>query len=1067
MARKQQQHISHLPHRKPRPFNLASGIIYATAAIAAIALGGIFFRSYYRAKSEEKAQAAASHIESLGLPPGSKVIVKSGAAKQAPPRRPPPPPAIESPPAEPSPVPEALPVAEPTAEPPPEAPVETSAIKLPPPRPWTAGFVERALIQQSSTRPTADTCVPILANAREANGGADTELPLQGNGSVILARYDLGRITGWTITKATWNAKLLRGQLRSLGFTALTAGWEEGGGTLKTPATDGATYRWGDFGKMPWRDERSPLTHLIRGNGQSLIAYSSLQKPVIEADQWVSIPVDPMIVQALVAGAANTIAITDEKGQVGVPAVFASRENTDNSHYFEVEGGLIDILPPGAVARLKAHAHPGLRHKESVGVLLTWIAPGDDENRGQAFMYDVRYARSPAQFEDATVLPQYKIPWPQPHGQRDQMIIENLDPDTTYSFFIRARDEAGQVGPINEVSLTTPPPAAYPEGQAPNAYESTPIEVAAGALGLRMTDELIKTDPVRGTPWDQQAGRKGPAETSSLWDRNTRTLRLRAAQNETLGFVFSFTRKKDEFPALEFRIQDFKGPKNVISGKHLKLFQTRYSRAGSSPQDAEWLGDVLVPLRDKLSLDNAPRGQRAQSVYAELHVPAKAEKGTYHGQISLVSGNGSESRLNVVLDVLPIRMPDQPRFAIELPVPFAIAQLYKKDIAKVAEAAPIERAYQQIASDHRCTLAFVPYARNGVWPAQVVPTTAGKGADLSVPTWADWDQRFMSHLAGDPFSKDGQSQAHAGHFILPVFENWPTPFLKGYLCGDDEVAGPEGLRVFAGASDNIYSCMDSDYWRAFRAALGLFAGHFKTLDISNTTAHVWLNNGPVENYEGKTPPWFLGQPLYRDDFLALEAFAQVSQTEASSFPGGRFAFRVNVPDPAALAQYGFDRFSILSTLDLSPAAWQLLRRRVATTGETLWMQTESLPLGNDIAEVETFCLRHFLEGADGWTIRDVVGRPEHLARPQPQSLLYCGLPLKTDGPLPSLRLKALRRAQQDIDYLLLLQDKMNWTRRQLAEFVRKTVPQLEEDIPLTPDDTARLRFTVQTLLAGE
>ena len=57
--------------------------------------------------------------------------------------------------------------------------------------------------------------------------------------------------------------------------------------------------------------------------------------------------------------------------------------------------------------------------------------------------------------------------------------------------------------------------------------------------------------------------------------------------------------------------------------------------------------------------------------------------------------------------------------------------------------------------------------------------------------------------------------------------------------------------------------------------------------------------------------------------------------------------------------------------------------------------------------------------------------------------------------------------QQDIDYLLLLQDKMNWTRRQLAEFVRKTVPQLEEDIPLTPDDTARLRFTVQTLLAGE
>jgi hypothetical protein len=171
-----------------------------------------------------------------------------------------------------------------------------------------------------------------------------------------------------------------------------------------------------------------------------------------------------------------------------------------------------------------------------------------------------------------------------------------------------------------------------------------------------------------------------------------------------------------------------------------------------------------------------------------------------------------------------------------------------------------------------------------------------------------------------------------------------------------------------------------------------------------------------------------------------------------------------VPDPAALAQYGLQRFSILSIADLSPAAWQLLRARAGMTGETLWMQMGTLPLEDSTAEIETIGLRYFLESADGWTIRDVVGRPEHMARAMPQSLIYCGLPLNIEGPLSSLRLKALRRVQQDIEYLLLLQDKMKWTREQLSEFVYQTVPSFEEGAAVSSDEIYRLRFAVQELL---
>jgi hypothetical protein len=261
--------------------------------------------------------------------------------------------------------------------------------------------------------------------------------------------------------------------------------------------------------------------------------------------------------------------------------------------------------------------------------------------------------------------------------------------------------------------------------------------------------------------------------------------------------------------------------------------------------------------------------------------------------------------------------------------------------------------------------------------------------------------------------------------------------------------------------------MNSDYWRAFRVALKQFADHFKMLNGRNTTAHVWLNNGPTANYNGKAPPWFLGNPLYRDDFLALEAFAQVSGTEAPSFPGSQFAFRINVPDPAALAQYGLQRFSILSAADRSSAAWRLLRERAGMTGEKLWLRMNALPLEDSTAEIETIGLRYFLESADGWTIRDVVGRPEHMALAEPQSLFYCGLPLNIEGPLPSLRLKALRRVQQDIEYLLLLQDKMKWTREQLADYVYQIVPRLEKSPAIGSGEIYRLRFAVQEMLKNQ
>ena len=147
--------------------------------------------------------------------------------------------------------------------------------------------------------------------------------------------------------------------------------------------------------------------------------------------------------------------------------------------------------------------------------------------------------------------------------------------------------------------------------------------------------------------------------------------------------------------------------------------------------------------------------------------------------------------------------------------------------------------------------------------------------------------------------------------------------------------------------------------------------------------------------------------------------------------------------------------------DTDPLSWQRLRERQKLSDETLWLMTEGAPLGRTPLDVEATALAGFCEGADGWSIRETIGLPEHWLRGSPQSLFYCGMPANQDKPYASLRLKTLRRALQDIEYLRLLQEKKGWTREQLADFVYAAVPSLAKSGELTSDDAVRLRYTAQ------
>jgi hypothetical protein len=96
---------------------------------------------------------------------------------------------------------------------------------------------------------------------------------------------------------------------------------------------------------------------------------------------------------------------------------------------------------------------------------LAWIAPGDDDLYGQAFQYDIRYARfeiTDASWEDAVCCEDE--PSPGAAGTDEFYTVSDLSDFTEYSFAIKAADEVPNWSGLSNVATcrtaifdTTPP----------------------------------------------------------------------------------------------------------------------------------------------------------------------------------------------------------------------------------------------------------------------------------------------------------------------------------------------------------------------------------------------------------------------------------------------------------------------------------------------------------------------------------------------------------------------------------------------------------------------------------
>ena len=246
----------------------------------------------------------------------------------------------------------------------------------------------------------------------------------------------------------------------------------------------------------------------------------SAYKPETPGTSFTSLPTDSEGDYNITVPQDNGYTVSAQKenylsaNQTGIDATLASPTTVNFS--LSSSQQVSDNTSPGAITDLAA-GNPAPN-----SVTLSWTAPGDDGNTGQAAQYDIRYANAVIDDENkwnaaATVNGE---PTPKSSGQSDGFTVGNLSPDTVYYFAIKTADEVPNWSPLsNSANITTAEEAQQVSGDSPSVTGSYPgmmigPGMACPVLGLNLsTDDggtlvSVKVNILipSGSPFDPTTG---------------------------------------------------------------------------------------------------------------------------------------------------------------------------------------------------------------------------------------------------------------------------------------------------------------------------------------------------------------------------------------------------------------------------------------------------------------------------------------------------------------------------------------------------------------------------------
>jgi hypothetical protein len=354
-------------------------------------------------------------------------------------------------------------------------------------------------------------------------------------------------------------------------------------------------------------------------------------------------------------------------------------------------------------------------------------------------------------------------------------------------------------------------------------------------------------------------------------------------------------------------------------------------------------------------------------------------------------------------------------------------------------------AYHRVAHLHRANLDILGYSHSGSVEPDYSPPLTGEGAETRVERWDEWDAHFGPLVDGSAFNGLPRGEVPIQALYLNFFENWPGDLRASYRWNDyPPPADTEEYRRLIAQhgldAGPIEEGFPQEYQDRFSAVVRQFAVHFRERGWTRTRYMVYLNN----KYFYKEPArggrgvswWLLDEPNHRDDVRAISFFGYLARRWLGDYPDVPILFRTDI------SYIDFMRDLLAGQVDVNTVSKRfftknryLLDDRVRHGREFWNYSSTNHPRDTNVAMRE-WCWRVWAAGGDAvvpWNT--IPGTAEVWNRAEPLTVFYPGSKFGRTAPYASLRLKAFRRGQQDIEYLALLARKEGWDREAVSRAV--------------------------------
>lgn len=853
-----------------------------------------------------------------------------------------------------------------------------SAVRLPPGK----------LIRLGVTR---DTWFSAVGKEADCNLGGAAQLKLKSIQEMSLVDLDPAPLRGYAIAAAVLHVRQ-RGheRLHRVTVSSFASPWVEGTSPSYTPQVGSSTFNHRCHPTIPWAYPGSDLTAVTLGQGGTIWRMADAIGP--DDQLWQQIPVDPEIVAARVAGISHGFLLFDDTGSQWTrdgeqfqlrlfPNRFVhSRESGPaNAPYFTIVLGPEDHQSPAAPAGLTSSTDD-LPAGEA---LVSWLTPQDQGPAGTVgFLVQV----------DQTPLPSWMIPRAGSAGQRVSMRLRDLGlaPGAKVSVSVRAVDGAGNVGPAATatVKLSARTILSLP-GTNPEPFRQAGPLPRVGETTVCILDALDKVHPITGEMIPPQSPNYLAA--NHLWSARERRIRLAGARNEFVAFQIHLIGASGGVqPVLQW---------DRSESAAIRVEFSRYAHVSSKRGP---LPDPVVPLDMPKADENLP-GQKRASMLAEIYIPHGCSPGAHPGRLMLRSQHDT-LQIDLLLWVWDFALPDVLTFLPEMNCYGLPAN---------------ERAYYRLAHRHRTVLNRVPYYQNGTVHEGCAPAWDGKRLD-----WSRWDERFGSYFDGSAMADLPRRGVPLECFYLPVHENWPSP-MEGNYNGSywADQAFPPGYR------------------QTLVEVARQMAEHFENRGWHRTLFLAFWNN--KNNFKQRgwsrgSSPWLLDEPANFQDYWALRWFGEAFHEGVGKALAGRgnarLCFRCDISRPQ------WQRDALDHVLDynvVAGGAFRQYRRLVLDRKQALGQIVLDYGSTNAIEQSNTqpvaWCIDSWTLGSDGVVPWQTVGTERSWQEADRLALFYPG----QTGPVPSIRLKAYCRGQQDVEYLALAAEALGQPRWAMGQSVRR------------------------------